>query len=184
MNYVEIPLEWSSRFAIARWAPIPLRLIVGDGFMAHGFAKLAKGPNAFAVILHAMGVPGPHVMAWLTILTLHLAEIAPACRISRARVVDAGRIVTAGGIASGMELGLPPAAPGSTTCSSRRSRESWNINARTRSIATISSLRWRRRARSRDNWMILDAIWRYPVKSMAGERLARAEITLTGVVGD
>jgi transcriptional regulator GlxA family with amidase domain len=35
-----------------------------------------------------------------------LAEIAPACRVSRARVVDAGRIVTAGGIASGMELGL------------------------------------------------------------------------------
>jgi transcriptional regulator GlxA family with amidase domain len=35
-----------------------------------------------------------------------LAEIAPACRISHARVVDAGRIVTAGGIASGMELGF------------------------------------------------------------------------------
>lgn len=35
-----------------------------------------------------------------------LAEIAPLCRISRARVVDAGRIVTAGGIASGMELGF------------------------------------------------------------------------------
>ena len=35
-----------------------------------------------------------------------LAEIAPACRISRARVVDAGRMVTAGGIASGMELGF------------------------------------------------------------------------------
>lgn len=35
-----------------------------------------------------------------------LAEIAPACRISRARVVDAGRITTAGGISSGMELGL------------------------------------------------------------------------------
>lgn len=35
-----------------------------------------------------------------------LAEIAPACRISHHRVVDAGRIVTAGGIASGMELGL------------------------------------------------------------------------------
>jgi transcriptional regulator GlxA family with amidase domain len=35
-----------------------------------------------------------------------LAEIAPACRISRARVVDEGRIVTAGGIASGMELGF------------------------------------------------------------------------------
>lgn len=35
-----------------------------------------------------------------------LAEIAPACKISRARVVDAGRIVTAGGIASGMEMGF------------------------------------------------------------------------------
>ncbi|HEY7198648.1 MAG TPA: DJ-1/PfpI family protein [Candidatus Dormibacteraeota bacterium] len=35
-----------------------------------------------------------------------LARIAPACRISRARVVDAGRIVTAGGIASGMEMGF------------------------------------------------------------------------------
>jgi transcriptional regulator GlxA family with amidase domain len=35
-----------------------------------------------------------------------LADIAPACRISRARVVDAGRIITAGGIASGMEMGF------------------------------------------------------------------------------
>jgi transcriptional regulator GlxA family with amidase domain len=35
-----------------------------------------------------------------------LAEIAPACHISHARVVDAGRIVTAGGIASGMEIGF------------------------------------------------------------------------------
>ncbi len=35
-----------------------------------------------------------------------LAEIAPRCRISRARVVDAGRVITAGGIASGMELGF------------------------------------------------------------------------------
>jgi transcriptional regulator GlxA family with amidase domain len=35
-----------------------------------------------------------------------LAQIAPKCRISRARVVDQGRIVTAGGITSGMEIGL------------------------------------------------------------------------------
>lgn len=35
-----------------------------------------------------------------------LAEMAPACRISRARVVDAGQIVTAGGISSGMEMGF------------------------------------------------------------------------------
>jgi transcriptional regulator GlxA family with amidase domain len=35
-----------------------------------------------------------------------LAEIAPKCRISRARVVDAGRVVTGGGISSGMEVGF------------------------------------------------------------------------------
>ena len=35
-----------------------------------------------------------------------LAKLAPACRVSRARVVDAGRIITAGGIASGMEMGF------------------------------------------------------------------------------
>ncbi|BDG01222.1 DJ-1/PfpI family protein [Anaeromyxobacter oryzae] len=35
-----------------------------------------------------------------------LSKIAPACRPSRARVVDAGRIITAGGITSGMEMGF------------------------------------------------------------------------------
>ena len=68
MNDIRKSLE-QARTSIARWAPIPLRLIVGYGFMQHGFAKLSKGPEAFAAILHAMGVPAPHLMAWLTILT-------------------------------------------------------------------------------------------------------------------
>jgi uncharacterized membrane protein YphA (DoxX/SURF4 family) len=34
-----------------------LRLIVGFGFMQHGFAKLARGPEDFIGILHAIGVP-------------------------------------------------------------------------------------------------------------------------------
>jgi putative oxidoreductase len=54
--------------ALARWAPIPLRLIVGYGFMQHGLAKLSRGPEVFAAILNAIGVPAPHLMAWLTIL--------------------------------------------------------------------------------------------------------------------
>jgi len=56
------------RASTARWAPIPLRLIVGLGFMQHGFSKLSRGSDTFATILHALSVPAPHFMAWLTIL--------------------------------------------------------------------------------------------------------------------
>jgi putative oxidoreductase len=59
---------WMDGTAVARWTPIPLRLIAGFGFMQHGFAKFSKGPEAFAAILHAIGVPAPHLMAWLAIL--------------------------------------------------------------------------------------------------------------------
>ena len=72
----DVVYDLSSRFPIARWAPIPLRLIVGLGFMEHGFAKLSKGPDAFAAILHALAVPAPHVMAWVTILTELLGGLA------------------------------------------------------------------------------------------------------------
>src|SRR5258705_2227389 len=58
-----IAFDLPGRFPIARWAPIPLRLIVGLGFMEHGFAKLSKGPDTFAAILHALAVPAPHFMA-------------------------------------------------------------------------------------------------------------------------
>jgi putative oxidoreductase len=64
------------RFAIARWAPIPLRLIAGYGFMVHGFAKLSKGSDAFAGILHAIGIPMPYFMAWVTILIEVLGGVA------------------------------------------------------------------------------------------------------------
>jgi len=52
---------------LTSWAPIPLRLIVGYGFMEHGFAKLARGADAFPAILQELGVPAPHLMGWLTI---------------------------------------------------------------------------------------------------------------------
>lgn len=64
----DLPLDLISRSPLARWAPVSLRLIVGYGFMEHGFAKLARGPDAFPAILHALGVPAPHFMGWLTIL--------------------------------------------------------------------------------------------------------------------
>lgn len=61
---------------MTRWAPIPLRLIVGYGFVAHGLAKLAKGPENFVVIVHAIGTPLPHLMAWLTILVELIGGLA------------------------------------------------------------------------------------------------------------
>ena len=63
-------------FPIARWAPIPLRLIVGFGFMEHCFAKLSKGPETFVGILQALAVPAPHFMAWVTIVTELLGGLA------------------------------------------------------------------------------------------------------------
>ncbi|MEH2514061.1 putative oxidoreductase [Nitrobacteraceae bacterium AZCC 1564] len=50
------------------WYTIPLRMIVGFGFMQHGYAKLARGSESFAGILHALHVPMPWMMSWLTIL--------------------------------------------------------------------------------------------------------------------
>src|SRR6516162_5044596 len=65
-----------ARPSVAVWAPIPLRLIVGYGFLEHGFAKLSRGPETFAVILHTMCVPAPQLMAWLTILTELIGGLA------------------------------------------------------------------------------------------------------------
>src|SRR5262245_21542227 len=49
------------------WSAVPLRLTVGYGFLAHGYAKVVNGPDVFAASLHALGVPAPHAMAWATI---------------------------------------------------------------------------------------------------------------------
>jgi putative oxidoreductase len=53
---------------LQRWSLLPLRLIVGYGFIAHGYAKVSRGPDNFAAVLQAIGVPQAHVMSWLTII--------------------------------------------------------------------------------------------------------------------
>lgn len=68
----------AARFALPSldWWPVPLRLIVGYGFMAHGYAKLARGPEVFTGILHALGVPAPPLMAWVTMVVELLGGLA------------------------------------------------------------------------------------------------------------
>ena len=61
---------------LVRYAALPLRLMVGYGFLAHGLAKWSKGPAAFAAILHAAGVPASHLMAWTTIAVEILGGVA------------------------------------------------------------------------------------------------------------
>jgi putative oxidoreductase len=49
-------------------APLFLRLVIGFGFIVHGWAKLSKGPAGFEKLLTLIGVPFPHIMSWVTAL--------------------------------------------------------------------------------------------------------------------
>jgi putative oxidoreductase len=51
------------------WYAVPLRLVVGLGFIEHGFAKLSRGADSFISILHAIGMPLADVLGWATITT-------------------------------------------------------------------------------------------------------------------
>lgn len=42
--------------------------MIGFGFAAHGWAKLARGPAGFAPIVSALGLPAPLFTAWATSL--------------------------------------------------------------------------------------------------------------------
>jgi len=68
------PLYRASRLAISplpvstAWYALPLRLIIGFGFMQRGYAKLARGPEDFVNLLHAMGIPFDFLLGWATII--------------------------------------------------------------------------------------------------------------------
>jgi putative oxidoreductase len=61
-------LDFRKRMSVQGWAVLPLRLTIGFGFAAHGYAKLSRGPASFGRILAALGVPAPALMAWVTSL--------------------------------------------------------------------------------------------------------------------
>ncbi|QNI30384.1 DoxX family protein [Alloacidobacterium dinghuense] len=62
--------------AMSRYAAIPLRAIAGGGLLQHGYAKVIKGPEAFASILQSLHVPFPHLSAYLTISVELLGGVA------------------------------------------------------------------------------------------------------------
>jgi putative oxidoreductase len=71
MDVFNLP-KWN----LHRWSALPLRLMVGYGFMEHGYAKLIHGPERFVAILHALAVPAPELMAWATIMVELLGGLA------------------------------------------------------------------------------------------------------------
>ncbi len=62
--------------------------------MEHGFAKLARGVDAFPTILQELGVPAAHLMGWLAIiveivggLTVLLGAFVPLVSLPMAAVL-------------------------------------------------------------------------------------------------
>jgi putative oxidoreductase len=67
-----LPIEASWR----QWVPLPLRLVIGYGFMVHGWTKLSRGPSGFARLLEQIGTPLPEVTAWASTLIEILGGLA------------------------------------------------------------------------------------------------------------
>jgi putative oxidoreductase len=50
------------------WTLLPLRLLIGIGFLLHGLAKWNRGPAKFGMLLQYAGVPFPLQTAWMVTL--------------------------------------------------------------------------------------------------------------------
>jgi putative oxidoreductase len=69
-------LERKNESLWGQWAPLPLRLVIGYGFIVHGWAKLAGGPAGFARLLDQIGAPLPEVTAWVSVFIEILGGLA------------------------------------------------------------------------------------------------------------
>jgi putative oxidoreductase len=65
-----------TRAALARWTALPLRLIVGGGFLVHGWLKLGRGVGVFAAALAGLDIPAPDLMAWITVIAELVTGVA------------------------------------------------------------------------------------------------------------
>jgi putative oxidoreductase len=81
-----VPFNWSTIFnsvnqmigktKCSTCALLPLRFVVGIGFMSHGWAKLHRGPAGFARLLEQIGVPLPDATAWVSTVVELLGGLA------------------------------------------------------------------------------------------------------------
>lgn len=69
-------LQSRSKKYFSQFAPLALRIVIGIGFIMHGWAKLDRGPDKFAGVLAWMDVPLPHAVAWLVTLVEIFGGIA------------------------------------------------------------------------------------------------------------
>ncbi|MBV8311985.1 MAG: DoxX family protein [Planctomycetaceae bacterium] len=65
-----------NKVLLSQWVALPLRLVIGFGFMAHGWAKLSRGPSGFAKLLTQIGAPLPEKTAWLSTFVELLGGLA------------------------------------------------------------------------------------------------------------
>jgi len=59
-------IKLSAKEPWRRWSTVPLRLVIGYGFVVHGWAKFSRGPARFAQLLQHIGAPLPHATAWVS----------------------------------------------------------------------------------------------------------------------
>src|SRR5258705_8647446 len=69
-------LKLRNKASWSQWVPLSLRLVIGFGFMAHGWAKLSRGPSGFAKLLAQIGVPLPESTAWVSTFIEMLGGLA------------------------------------------------------------------------------------------------------------
>lgn len=71
-------MELREKINASAWSLLLLRLVIGCGFMVHGWAKLDRGPEKFAGVLAWIGIPSPDLMAWVVTLIELLGGFALA----------------------------------------------------------------------------------------------------------
>jgi putative oxidoreductase len=58
------------------YAPLPLRIVLGLGFVFHGWEKIADGTRGFQGMLQMIGIPGGALTAWFVALVEFIGGLA------------------------------------------------------------------------------------------------------------